>query len=490
MNRNDNMAKSVDPTGRTSVWRWLAMAFCLFAMTVLVLPTFLGARWIYEPLLQRLAAGDFQLAVGSVQLRWFTPLVLRDLAVTELDGPELLRIREVRTDRGLLAAIWSGRRIGSLQIIDPRLEIELLTDGSNLTRLIEAMEGKLGKKEDAGKAVPSKPPSIDLDVIVTGLTVRVQQEDGDRPLVVIPPLSIAAAYRAADGGSTLHVEPTQLLDEVAVTPELMRLGLGYAIPLLAKSAWFDGRLSIATGAIDIPLDDPKQATGTATITLHEVRSGPAQPAMIQVLDLMAQVRGRQPQHEFVFIDGSKIDIQVANQHVTHAGLKLGLPRIDPRLQLASAGSVGLENRALDMIVEFPVPVEQLAKRAEVREIGVPMIKLPIHGTLDEPRVEWSALRGEGADLLGMIRDRIADEAPATAAVLGGLEGLADGQADQAIGAAVDLLRELRKARQTKKEPDSNDQDILPEGAEPKKPASKQPILDALKKRLRGESSEK
>ncbi len=466
------------------------MGFCLAALAVLVLPKLVGSRWIYEPLLTRLAAGNFRLSVGVVQLHWFTPLVCRNVAVTEQNGLELLRIREVRTDRGLFAALLSGRRIGSLQIIDPRLEIELLTDGSNLTRLIEAIEGKLGTKENGTEAARSKPPSIDVDVLVKGLTVRVQQADREQPLVVIPPLSIAAAYRAVDGTSTLHVEPTQLLDEVEVTPELMRLGLGYAIPLLAKSAWFDGRVSIATGPIDIPLDDPKQSTGTATITLHEVRSGPSEPVMIQILDFLAQVRGRQPQHEFVFIDGSKIEVQVANQKVTHAGLKLGLPRIDPRLQLASSGSVGLANRSLDMMVEFPVPVEQLARRAEVREMGVPMIKLPIHGSLDEPRVEWSALRGEGADLLGIIRERIADDAPATAAILGGLEGLADGQADRAIGAAVDLLRELRTARQAQKEADSNDQDILPEGVESEKPASNRPILDAFKKRLRGTSSEK
>ena len=474
-------------------WRWLAIGFSILLLGILVLPTVLGSRWIYAPLLQRLEAGDFRLAVGSVQLRWFSPLVLRDLEITEKDGPVLLRIREVLTDRGLLASILSGRRIGRLEIIEPHLDIELLTDSSNLTRLVDSLAGKLGSGQ-LPKKTKSKPPAIDVDVAVKGLMVRVQQADHDKPLVVIPPIDIVTAYRAADGVSKLHVEPTQLLKEVAVTPELMRLGLGYAIPLLSKSAWFQGRVSITTGPIDIPLDAPQESTGMATITLHEVRSGPSEPVMIQVLDLMAQLRGRQPEHEFVFIDGSKIDIQVANQRVSHTGLRLGLPRIDPRLQIASAGSVGLADRSLDLIVDFPVPVEQLARRDDVRDLGGPTIQLPIRGSLDAPRVEWSALRGEGADLLGTIRSRIADEAPGTAAILGGLEGLASGQADQAIGAAVDLLREFRKARQAKKEPTSKEPDILPDinlpdtnlpdTAEPEKPASNRPILDALKKLLR------
>ncbi len=476
-------------TGRVSFWRLIVIGFWGLLLLLLVLPTLLGSRWIYEPILNRLEAGNFRMSVGAVQLRWFTPLVLRDLAITESDGPELLHIREVRTDRGLLRAFLSGRRIGRLEILDPRLEIELLTDGSNLSRLVQSLHGdRPGDQRPDGAT--SQPPSIDLDVAVKGLMVRVQKADQDRPLVVIPPLDVTASYRAVDGASKLRIEPTQLLKEVAVTQDLMRLGLGYAIPLLAKSAWFDGRVSIETGPIDIPLESPEDSSGTATITLHEVRSGPSEPGMIQVLDLIAQLRGRPPQHEFVFIDGSKIDVQVANQQVTHAGLKLGLPRIDPRLQLASAGSVGIETRALDLIVDLPVPVEQLARRTEVREMGVPTIKLPIRGSLDAPRVEWSALRGEGADLLGMIRDRIADEAPTTAAILGGLEGLAEGQADQAIGAAVDLLREVRKARQANKDPASSDQDILPDGAEPPKLPSNRPILDALKKLLRDDAPQK
>jgi hypothetical protein len=478
-----------DAVKKASLWRWLGLGFCLLLLGVAVLPMLLGSRWVYGPLLRRLEAGDFRLSVGAAQLRWFSPLVFRDIAIQESDGPELLKIRQVRTDRGLFASLLSGRRIGRLEIVDPQLDIELLTDGSNLTRLIDALDGKLQGTEPSDGTV-SKPPAIDIDVVVNGLTVRVQHADRDQPLVVIPPIEVVAEYRAVDGASTLHVEPAKLLREVAITPELMRLGLGYAIPVLAKSAWFDGRISIETGPIDILLDAPKDATGSATITLHEVRSGPSEPVMIQILDLMAHMRGRSPQHELVFIDGSKIDIQVANRQVTHSGLKLGLPRIDPRLQLSTSGSVGLVDRSLDLIVDLPVPVELLARREEVRDLGIPTIRLPIQGNLDEPRVEWSALRGEGADLLGTIGSRIAEEAPGTAAVLSGLESLADGQADQAIGAAIDLLREIRRARQSRNETTASDREARSDAQQTERPAPNRPILDALRKRLRDEPKQK
>lgn len=471
------------------IWKWLGLSFLGLLLVILAMPTLLGSRWIYEPLVRRLEAGDFRLSVGEIHLRWFSPLILRDLAIQETDGPTLLRIREVRTDRGLFLSLLNGRRIGRLEIVDPNLEIELLTEGSNLTRMIDALQGKLGTGKEPG-ARPSSPPAFDMDLFVKGLAVRVQQTDRDQPLVVIPPLDLSMAYRAVDGSSKLYLEPTQLLNNVAVTPELMRLGLGYAIPLLAKSAWFDGRVSIATGKFEISLDDPAKSTGSGMITLHEVRSGLEDPVLIQVLDLVARMRGKPIHHELVFIDGSQIEIQVADERVSHRGLKLGLPKIDPRLQLNSVGSVGLRDRSLDLIIDFPVPVEQLARRDDVRELGVPTLKLPIRGSLEAPNVEWSAMRDQGADLLGMIRSRIVDEAPATAAILGGLEGLTDGKADQAIGAAMDLLREVGKARQNRNEPASGEADVLPNTQKEPNPAVNRPIFDALKKLLRDREEQK
>ena len=487
--RGVNRSPKSLPKKRSLILRLLAVVLGCLLLAVLFLPTVLGSRWIYEPLIHRLEAGNFQLSVGTVQLRWLTPSILRDISITEANRPVMLRIGEVRTDRGLLWSLLSGRRLGRIEIIDPQFDIELLKDSSNLMRLIDSFEGKLVDSASPAQVL-QKAIAIDLDVMVKGLTVRVEQHERGEPLIAIPPIDVSIVYRAADGSSKLHIEPTQLLKEVAVTPELMQLGLGYAIPLLAKSAWFDGRISIATGPIDVLLDSPNQSTGTAIITLHEVRSGPSEPALIQILDLVAKMRGQPTHHELVFIDGSQIDVRVADQRVSHRGLQLGLPRIDPRLQLSSAGSVGLEDRSLDLIVDLPIPIEQLARRDDVKDLGVPTLKLPIRGSLDEPRVDWEALRGEGADLLGIIRERIIEEAPGTAAILEGLEGLADGKADQAIGAAMDLLREVRKARQSKKDPNSTEPDILPESSSAPEPQSNRPILDALKNLFRDREGQK
>ncbi len=323
----------------------------------------------------------------------------------------------------MLGTLWGGRQIGRLTLVEPQVEIELLTDESNFTRLLEAIEGKFGGDEPAGRERPRPRPAVAVQVDVVRMSVRVNRAGEESPLMVVPSFDVSLDYRAIDGESRLRIEPTRLLNEVELTSELMRLGLEYAIPLLAKSAWFDGRVSIDTGVIEIPLDEPRKMNGTVTITLHEVRSGPKEPVVIQALDLLAQLRGRSAPHELVFINGSKVDVAMSDERVSHRGLQLGLPKLDPRLQFSSQGSVGMSDRSLELLVEIPVPVEHLARRDTVRKLGVPTVGLPIRGTLDEPVVDWASMRGESADLVGLIRGQLGSDAPAAAAILSGLEGV-------------------------------------------------------------------
>ena len=475
------MSKSfqLSPNWLLRYWKlWFAIG--TFLLVVLLVPTILGSRWIYQPLLSRFEAGEYRLQIDSVRFRWFSPLVFRGVSVKPLDGPTLFSVREVKTDRGLLGYILGGRRLGRVDVFDPTIDVELLNDGSNLQKLIGALEGQ--KTSESGVV-----PAIDVEVHVHNFSAIVHRPAEPQPLLIVPPFDVQFAYRAAEGESTLDVSPTTLLEQVNVTPELVQLGLGFAVPLLAKSAWFDGRVSLTTEAIHIPLSKPVESTGRAKLTLHQMRSGPSDPSIIRVLDIVAQLRQKDSQHELVFVDGSQVDVQVENGQVKHQGLVLGLPRVDPRLQISSQGTVGLIDKSLNLLLEIPIPIEQMAKRDTVREMGVPTIRLPIGGTLEKPEVQWTALRENSADLIGMIRDRVEEEAPGTGALLGALEGLAGGQADEAISAASDLIKEIRKRRaaDTAQDPEKPTVENSKE-----EPASAQPIRDRLRKIFQGGNKNK
>jgi hypothetical protein len=355
----------------------------------------------------------------------------------------------------------------------------------------------LAPKSDQAKA----KPKLDIQVVVEGLSVAVRRQDTDEELMVIPPVDLDLHYLALDGDARLIFAPTRLLDEVQVTQELVRLGLGRAVPLLAKSAWFDGRVSLNFDKLEIPLERPLYAKGRAELTLHEVRSGPSEPIVVNIIDMIAKLRKTDIPQELVFIDGSVIQVQLADGRVEHRGVQVGFPKIDQRLQLSTSGTVGLVDRQIDLGLGVPVPLEMLARRESVQQIGVPQVTLPVRGTIDSPFVDWKALRGDSADLLSLVSAALGDEAPGTAALIDLASGVTDGKADEAIGAAVDLIKELRARRLERKTrtdtepradaeiPGGSLQEIDGSGKDPiKTEAPRRPLRDALKNILGGSSS--
>lgn len=471
--------RTMIPFLRKRLWATASVVGLGGVMFLLALPTLLGTKWIYQPLVDRLKAEDFELQIDSVRLRWFSPLHFAGLRLQQSDGSSLISIAEVKSNRGLLGYLLGGRRLGRIEIVQPTIDVKLLSDSSNLDRFVKAIEGKSPKSDSTRTKL-----AVDLQVAVRQLSATVTRTEDSASLVVVPAFDVDLEYLGASGASELRVAPAEVLKQVELTPELMQLGLGHAIPLLAKSAWFDGRLSLKIGALRIPLDDPEKTSGKAELTLHQVRSGPAEPQVISALDLIARLRGKESQHELVFVDGSIVEIEVGDGRVHHQGLKVGLPKIDPRFQLSTSGSVGMVDRQLDLLLGVPIPVEQLARRDQVKQIGVPTLGLPIRGSLDAPRVEWQQLRGESAQLISLMRSQLAGDAPRTAVALQALEGLASGEADQTIAAAVDLVKELRDRRAARQ----NSTDAEPETAEENQGGDaeppKRPLRDALRDLLR------
>jgi hypothetical protein len=125
------------------------------------------------------------------------------------------------------------------------------------------------------------------------------------------------------------------------------------------------------------------------------------------------------------------------------------------------------------------------------------VTLPVRGTIDSPFVDWKALRGDSADLLSLVCAALGGEAPGTAALIDLASGLTDGKADEAIGAAVDLIKEFRARRLERKTRSNSEQaagllqqvdaqqvdaqQVESSGKEPTKPeAPRRPLRDALK----------
>ena len=486
-------------------------------LLLLLTPRLVSSKRVYDPFVQSLAQDKLHLEVGEVYLRWFRPIEIRNVTISDIESADitptssdhtkgdhtkdgapsidatertrLLTIRSIKTDRGLLAHLLSGRAIGRIEIIEPKVDISLIEDSSNLQRLIQS----LNRAQNPNLAPPERSadhhsspsnnadfPKLNFDLVVRDASIHVQKAGDATPLAVVPPFTLESEYRGLNSAPSLKVHKTKLLDQVELTQELVRLGLGKAIPLIAKSNWFDGRISLDIGELHIPLEDPLASTAAANIQMHQVRTGPSEPLLVNAVEMLAKFRNKPPALELVFVNDSNIQVTLAERRVHHEGLQVGFPKIDDRLQLTSSGSVGLADRSLDLLVAVPVPIEQLARRDAVKELGVPNIDVPIHGTLDQPEVDWTAMREDSGAILAMMAGKLQADAPVLSSVIGSLGGVAEGQADEAINATVDLLQSIRAARQKNKE--GRDASIPAENqpSEQENKGSRRPVLDAIR----------
>ncbi len=243
------------------------------------------------------------------------------------------------TNRKRTRACWDtllvGGRLGSVHILSPVVDVGVASRYFQFAKI--AQSHRRGQVESGCQGRNTKP-AFDLDIHVRGFQAKVKRAESPEPMVVVPAFDLDLVYSGSTQPSELIIAPGKILDHVKLTPELLHLGLGHAVPLLAESAWFDGQISLATERIAIPLDSPIDSTGKAVLTMHQVRSGPSQEAIIDVLDWIAQMRGKETDHEFVFVDGSKIQVEMSNRRVEHTGLQVGLPQLDERLQLATSGA--------------------------------------------------------------------------------------------------------------------------------------------------------
>lgn len=472
------------------LWR---VALLAIVGVVVFLPTILGSKWVYAPLLERLAREKFSLTLETVRLSWWSPIEFHDIELSQTQPSDasspsrpIVSIRSIKSDSGLLGYLWNGRNLGRIEIEKPRIDIAILEDETNLEKLIQSIQGaELDPDSNKDLKRAKSLAKLNLEVLVRGLSVHVVSEDPQSEIEVVPEFDIDFSYSAMGANPQVLVKPAKILQEVKITQELIALGLDRAIPFLAKSAWFDGSVSLTTSGFTVPLDAPAKIAGEAELTLHEVRSGPSEPLVVGALEAIARMRDKEPMHELVFVDGARIMIQVKDERVFHSGLEAGLPRLDPRLQLASEGYVGLVDQSLDLRVEVPVPVEQIARRESVKKLGVPKVTLPIGGTLDQPEVKWETMRGDSAAVLALIAGRLQTEAPLASSVVDALGGVTEGQADQAISAAVDLVKQIRDRRAKNREAAEKEQDVAPDSSERPEPAPRRPFRDALKKAIQG-----
>jgi len=202
---------------------------------------------------------------------------------------------------------------------------------------------------------------------------------------------------------TLRLDPAPLelnlargdgIDRMKLTPAMCAGALGFALPALAKATEADGELSLALEATRLPSTGLAQADITGQLTIHSAKVGPGPLAR----ELAVLLKGPAT---LTFVRESIVPFRVVNGRVHHQNLQL----LFPELTVKTSGSVGLDG-SVDLVAEFPVPPKWLPAGGRVATaLASRTIRLPIRGTLSQPKMDAEALRHANAQV---VRDAAGD----------------------------------------------------------------------------------
>jgi len=349
--------------------------------------------------------------IGAVRLGWTGPLVLENVAVVPRAGGEPpIRVRKIEVSHGLAQILLSAGDVGRVRI--EGLEANVVYDVNRKSNF----EGLFAPPPAAAGSATSRPrrSPVRLRLEVADAIVRIGGPWTQEPWVSDPINVRAALGPATDGGgSEWVIEPVQLLADARMEPGVAQGVLAYIAPVLADATRTSGRFSLRLDGARLPVGRPAGGTVAGVLAMHEVVLGPG-PLVTRLIESLPL---RLPPPPAIRIaDESHVAFRVADGRVWHEGLEFGVPLAKPgqRLDVHSSGSVGIEDKSLDLKLALPIPVDLPQDRPLLAALAGKRVSIGIGGVLGQPQVNFDgSIKATAGDVVADLLDRIRNGAPPT-----------------------------------------------------------------------------
>ncbi len=199
-----------------------------------------------------------------------------------------------------------------------------------------------------------------------------------------------------------RLDPGLLLDRVEVTEEMCGRGLKYVAPLLASATRPQGRFSLDTTGCRMPLGDALQAEMAGRLMVHDitVTPGPLLHLIAGSINAVRLASGKTSGFTRTDVARLKRESVIAYRlvegRVYHQNLELDFDDVT----VSTRGSVGLDQTlAIVAHVRAPRLFAQVPALAGLQTQG---LELPIHGTLNQPKLDRSHLQSQA--VMGILSD--------------------------------------------------------------------------------------
>jgi hypothetical protein len=259
--------------------------------------------------------------------------------------------------------------------------------------------------------------------------VLIQPDPNEPPSTFVQGADITIMYDQSATNREVTIEPGKPLDHAALTPEMCHLGLKYVVPVMAHVAWTQGAVSLELDTCRIPLHDPQSAEVEGRLTIHSVEAGLRESAVRDLVRQLATLgRPDSLPDSLKLADESVVSFRVHDGVVEHEDLAFGLPQVSSELVIRTEGSVGMDG-TLNLVAELPAAGDWLGDGPLAQVLQQRGLRLPIRGTLQEPKVSLVEPGGSWVDVLSEM----------------------GGPALEDPEIVTDVLQQLRELRQQRRE---------------------------------------
>jgi hypothetical protein len=213
----------------------------------------------------------------------------------------------------------------------------------------------------------------------------------------------------------LHHPAGRVAERVVLTREMCEGALQYIAPVLADSVDVKGLVTVDLDEVKVPLGHFDQGDLSGRVRLEEAQAtgGPLLKEILALTD-------GQPVVEIS--KDSEIRFRMSQGRVFHEGLQFRLPG----MVIETSGFVGLDRR-LELTAEMPIPPRWYPNEKIRERLSGQRLRVPIGGTLDQPRIDKQAFQRQAGRLLEESAGRL-------------IEGELNKQIDKQLGKFLDKLK--------------------------------------------------
>ena len=195
--------------------------------------------------------------------------------------------------------------------------------------------------------------------------------------------------------AVLQIAQGQVANQVRITPEMCQSWLKYVAPLVAGATTAEGRFSVSLNTANIPIGQATDANVEGELIVHEAHLGPGAVTrdLIGIAEQVRAITKRRPFNasnrgpdRWLDLPEQRVAFQMVEGRVYHRGLQMHVQDV----AIKTHGSVGID-QSLSMVAEVPIHESWVANDRYLAGLKGQVIKIPIRGSLSQPRVDGRVL---------------------------------------------------------------------------------------------------